>query len=75
MMFWMLGILVFLVIIDIIILAFWTSRDPLYRALKQVRSQPEYKCFEVRCKVSADPREKLLQITDNNKNEHRLLMI
>ncbi|XP_068676427.1 uncharacterized protein [Montipora foliosa] len=46
MTFWMLGILLLLVIIDVIILACWEGLDPLYRALKYVRSQPEYKCFE-----------------------------
>lgn len=47
MMFWMMGILVLLLIVDIIILACWEGTDPLFRTLKQVRSQPEYKCFEV----------------------------
>ena len=47
MLFWMFGALVFLLIIDIIILAVWETNDPLYRTLKQVRSQPEYKCFQV----------------------------
>ena len=46
-MFWMFGALVFLLIIDIIILASWETTDPLYRTLKQVRSQPEYECFQV----------------------------
>ena len=48
MLFWMFGALVFLLIIDIIILASWETKDPLYRTLKQVRSQPEYECFQVR---------------------------
>ena len=48
MMFWMLSILFLFLIIDVIILACWEGTDPLYRTLKQVRSQPEYKCFEVR---------------------------
>jgi len=47
MLFWMFGVLVFLFIIDVIILAFWETNDPLYRTLKQVRSQPEYECFQV----------------------------
>ena len=47
MLFWMFGALVFLLIIDIIILAVWETNDPLYRTLKQVRSQPEYECFQV----------------------------
>ncbi|KAL9951711.1 hypothetical protein ACROYT_G044433 [Oculina patagonica] len=46
MMFWMLGILVLLFVIDVIILACWETKDPLYRTLKQVRSQPEYECFK-----------------------------
>ena len=47
MLFWMFGALVFLLIIDIIILAVWETNDPMYRTLKQVRSQPEYECFQV----------------------------
>lgn len=45
----MLATLVVLFIIDIIILACWEGKDPLYRTLKHVRSQPEYKCFQVSC--------------------------
>ena len=47
MMFWMLGILVLLVVIDVTILGCWETIDPLYHILKQVRSQPEYECFQV----------------------------
>lgn len=69
MMFWMLGILFFFLIIDVIILACWEGKDPLHRALKQVRSQPEYRCFEVRSNYdnivqsAAQGTGKLLKIT------------
>lgn len=52
MLFWMLGVLVLFLIIDIIILACWETKDSLYRTLKQVRSQPEYECFQVSYKPS-----------------------
>ena len=44
----MLFLVIVLVVIDVIFLACWEVTDPLYRELKIVRSQPQYKCFEVR---------------------------
>jgi len=58
MLFWMFGALVFLFIIDVIILALWESSDPLYRTLKQVRSQPEYECFQVSFTLKSDDHQK-----------------
>ena len=45
---WMLLLVFLLVTFDIVFLICWEVTDPLYRKLKIVKSQPQYKCFEVR---------------------------
>ena len=43
----MLCFVLLLVVIDVAFLLWWELLDPLYRKLKIVSSQPQYKCFQV----------------------------
>ena len=45
--YWMFGIVMVLLVIDVIYLTTWTVIDGFYRSFETVTDQPEYKCFQV----------------------------